>query len=216
MASPSGGGEAPSPTRRRRVGISISLVIAALTLIVGIIALAKPTDPTSVQSVHVGGNNVNVSGNSNSVGVSNVQVSVGSDGCVAVNGSQCYSPTTESDRLRAEVKKAPGANLDPTGSGPWLFIVFGTGTLGLYVRDGYTKDARRLPGDPTVGEGRPVYVDCYVNGWDSGQIATDPDPSMRSDRWYRVRYPDIPDVGSYWMSSGYLLPVGQNGNVPAC
>lgn len=197
------------PKKPGRIAVA-GLVLAALTLVVAIIALVFNNGAPRV------GQTATVSGSNNSVGQSSTEFTVGPNGCVALNGSSCIDPVAGLNELREQIQALPHASDEPSGSGPWLFFVVGTGQQGLYVRDGHSQTAHRVAQNAVVAEGRAVYAECFVNDWDSGQIADAPHSSMKSDRWYRVRYPEIADAGSYWMSSGYLYPVGHNGNIPPC
>jgi hypothetical protein len=87
----------------------------------------------------------------------------------------------------------------------------GTGKLGLYIRDGVTPDNHRLPAPNVAMESTPIYVDCQItNGWNA-------DPaSDGGTKWYRVRWPESANKGSYWAYGGYLFPAGSNGAVPTC
>jgi len=208
MASKSKGRRSGS-RNRPEVWKIVGLITALLVPIAAILtAVVKfwPSEEAVSQTV-------TVTGSSNSVDQANTQVSVGPGGCVAVNGSTCGTSPEAAAELRRQAEALPGADAAPAGKGPWLFAVYGTGDQGLLVRDGTTVDSDRIG---VVLEGRPVYVDCFRSDWNAQQLADDPHPSMRSDRWYRVRYPETGDVGDSWMNSGFLLPIGHNGGVPVC
>lgn len=189
----------------KRIGILTALLVPVAAIVTAVVGL-WPSQAGLTQTS-------TVSGTGNSVNQAQSQVSVGAGGCVAVNGSSCGTSPESAAELRRQAERLPGAKVPPAGSGPWLFAVYDTGDLGLVVRDGTKVNSHRVG---IVLEGRPVYVDCFRSDWDSQQVARDPLPSMRSDRWYKVRYPDTGDVGNFWMGSGFLLPIGHNGEVPAC
>lgn len=143
-----------------------------------------------------------------------VAPSVGGNGCVVFQGDCIVnSESTEDDiaRTKSELESLPSATLAPSGSSPWMFVVLGTKDLGLYVRDGYTAQDERLPGNPTLVEGSAVYVDCRIeNGW-----VADPGAS-ESGLWYKIRWPEVSKDGDFWVYGGYIFPVGHNGQVPLC
>lgn len=158
--------------------------------------------PTTQSSVSSG--NVSVNGG--------VGPTIGDDGCVVLGGGSCLvGESSNVEDVRKLLRALPNATLPPTGQPPYLFTVVGTGPLGLYVRNGFTKDDTRLAGDPVNAEGLGVYVDCQVdNGW-----IADPTTSG-GGRWYKIRYPQVSNIGDFWSYSAYLEPTGHNGNVPAC
>ena len=184
----------------------IAIVAALLVPVAAIITAFWP--PQSGES-----HTTTVSGTGNQVNQAHPQVSVGPGGCVAINDSTCETTAGAAAERRRNAEALPGAGSAPTGTGPWLFAVYDTGEMGLVVREGTTSTSARIA---VVPEGRPVYVDCYRLDWDSQQVARDPLPTMRSDRWYKVRYPSPGDVGEFWMLSGFLFPINHNGDVPAC
>ena len=189
----------------KRVVLATALLAAVAPIVTAVLGL-WPSSPGQSQTS-------SVSGTANQVNQAQSQVSVGPGGCVAINDSTCGTSPEAAVERRRRAEALPGAQSAPTGTGPWLFVVYDTGDMGLYVRDG-TENASRRVG--IVQEGRAVYVDCYKLGWDSQQVAENPLPAMRSDRWYKVRYPDTGDVGEFWMDSGFLLPINHNGGVPVC
>lgn len=85
-----------------------------------------------------------------------------------------------------------------------MFMVYGTGDLGPYVRDGFAEGDSRLPEPPTLAEGVGVYAECRV---DDGWIA---DPLVSEiGRWYKVGYPEVTDSGDFWVYGGYADAQGQ-------
>ena len=160
---------------------------------------SSPTTPAKVAN-----GNVSVNGG--------VAPTIGANGCVVLGGGSCLvGESSNAEEIRRLLRALPDATRPPTGSPPYLFTVVGTGTLGLYVRNGFTKDDSRLAGSPVNPEGLGVYVDCQV---DDGWIA---DPTTSGGgRWYKIRYPQVSDIGDFWSYSAYLEPTGHNGDVPVC
>jgi hypothetical protein len=97
----------------------------------------------------------------------------------------------------------------PSGAGPWPFVIGGTGGEGLYIRDGFLQDDRRLRGDPTLADGTTVYAYCQeTSGWEAvpGYGAT----------WHNVGYPQPPNHGDKWIYAWWTAPVEHDGNIPDC
>jgi hypothetical protein len=190
-----------SVTKKTLYWTIAGVIVAVVGVAVAIKALSEPKTPTSSTSQTGSGNVAN----------STVGVSLGNNGCVAIGGQCVLSTSSDPESVRQALSKLPNASAPPAGKAPWMFVVVGTGTLGLYVRDGYGESNHRLPGNPTIAEGLAVYVDCRVlNGWNA-------DPSTTANGlWYKIRYPQVANSGNYWVYGGYLQPVGQNGGVPLC
>jgi len=205
-------------------------------VIVGVLTWSpwKTGAPTQVQTgaanVAGGGNAQAGTGNAQAgtgdaqAGDGNIQL--GDGACLVTRGGSCViarpsEPAAQeaqdaaSRKIAEDLKDLHGAGKVPTGSGPWPFMVLGTGAAkGVYVRDGVAQTNRRVQtanGPAIVAEFMTVYVDCRIDG---GWVA---DPQVEpAGRWLKVRYPEVANEGAYYMYSGYLMPVNSNGLVPAC
>lgn len=159
------------------------------------------------------GNDGDGSSNGNTI---TVQGEAGSTICVMADDS-CVSgvdPETPIKEALQRLARLPGADQDPTGEGPWPFLVLGTNDQGVFYRDGHTVDDHRLPGKPVARDSRPVYADCRVTGaWQADAAAPRTDALTT---WLKVRYPEPGDKGDHWVYGGYAFPFGHNGNIPEC
>lgn len=125
-------------------------------------------------------------------------------------GGEQVSVDTSAAHVEDTLAELPGA-ADPPRSMPAPFLVAGTGTEGLVVRDGVTAENDRVTHDGVEAiwiEGSVVYVDCQVRD----QWA----PALGSTTWYKVRWPRVADQGDYWSNAEWLHPIGHNGAVPLC
>lgn len=197
---------------RDQLGLANSItatLLAGLAIIVSSLQLTGDESANSTQENRNTGD-ISISGNT------------GGGICAYVQGdcpSNLADPTQLStmpvDEAEDILARIPGAAEDPSGRPPWTFLVLGTDGLGAYYRDGYTVNDNRLPNEPVVTDGQPIYVDCKAR---NDEWVADPSAPRKDalTTWYKVRYPEPADEGSYWVYGGYVYPLGNNGNVPDC
>ena len=139
--------------------------------------------------------------------------------CIA-DEAHCYTlpDPQESDAQELLNEAARFADVPPEGEGPWPFAVAGS-DIGLKVRSTNVLEAVQLGG---IAELHSAWVDCVET------TGFDPDPTTGvGPRWYRVRWAHQEPSDEFhqsdpgadttaWAYAGYLVPVGHNGDVPAC
>lgn len=136
--------------------------------------------------------------------------------CQYLEDAAALSHSSESDVLAAS--KSAASRL-PMGSGPWPFVVVRTRGIGLKVR------TTPLPMGEQIGslsELDPVWVTCRRDS------DFDPDPSTGNGPiWFQVTWSDerlgsdfrhsqYTAASTGWAYGGYLVPIGQDGEVPDC
>ncbi len=121
------------------------------------------------------------------------------------------------DELRETTFSDPPTVISETG--PWPFIVYDDGGIGLKVRTTNTIDGVQIGGIPTKNT---AWVICK----ETSDFNPDPERGVGA-LWYRVAWPtDTASTEYYisqpsdphkgWAFAGYLDPVGHNGDVPTC
>jgi hypothetical protein len=196
---------------RRTLMVTIGVgVITAVGVAAGVLALVN--NGKSGGGDTVSSNRVSqVSGGCGQVGVTN--------NCeVLVEQLDEFSARARNEaEFRREVAKASTG--PPQGSGPWTYVVVGTGDLGLKVRSNGEQDGVHVGG---VTNQSILWVDCVAT------TSFEPDPVINAGaKWLRVRWPNQ-RPSKEWFSSapgdkyrgyayvGYTIPYGHNGNIPAC
>jgi hypothetical protein len=149
----------------------------------------------------------------------------GSNQCVQFGDkSQCIQQLDEisarlkdDERFKDQVQKLSIA--DPTGSGPWQYVVIFTDVRGLKIR---TTNDQRGTQIGTAANRSVIWADCLSIS------KFDPDPVMKAGpRWLRIRWPNRTPTTKFFNSepgqkvrayaySGYTIPYGHNGNIPPC
>lgn len=152
----------------------------------------------------------------------------GNNACI-INGQQNTCSVNTSNEILNDPGKdwkeirrellALGKDSVPAGPGPWQFAVLGTGDIGLKIRSNPEKDGFQVG---SLGEKNIAWVDCQARSGFDPAGAGGPGPV-----WYRIRWPQNSPTNRFlnsqpdapyeaWGYSQYLVPVGQNGAVPAC
>lgn len=111
------------------------------------------------------------------------------------------------------------ADVEPKGNGPWPFAVVGTLDQGLKVRSTNVADGEQLGGLA------PHYVAWAVC---QARSEFDPDPTTGTGPvWLKIKWEqqepsdefhesDSGAKATAWAYRGYLVPIGHNGDIPAC
>ena len=120
-------------------------------------------------------------------------------------------------RIRALARRY--ADVEPSGQGPWPFLVTDVGQLGLIVRTSGDRLGQQIG---SAGDGGTLWVDCISD--------TGFDPSSGTKRgsvWARIRWPNSTRTSDFfnsapadpaqgWVYLNYLVPAGHDGHVPWC
>jgi hypothetical protein len=184
-----------------RVGV-VAGVVAAVVAIVAIFL----TRSGQSNKAKVGGSasNCQVNGNSNTVT------------CDYQNKAQGAEGQTE-DLILAESQKS--MSIPPRGNGPWPFIVVHDFGMGLKVRTTDTPEGVQIGGIPSH---HTVWAVCQQNS------GFDPAPETGNGPvWLKVKWAntspgqnffesEISAQSTGWAYKGYVVPLGHNGQIPAC
>lgn len=190
--------------RRTLVWTIVGIIVAALS---GVFAFLQLVDDKPTQSVEGSANQV-----------------------VQGGGAITNNYFREVDEFKGALPPNPGAaqirksaeqyaEVNPDGTGPWPFVVVADPNLGLKVRTTGTTDGVQVG---TAAYNTSVWVECRK---DTGFNPAPGDPN--GAMWYRVKWPSEQSTSRFynsspgdrfdqWVYGGLIVPIGQNGKVPAC
>jgi hypothetical protein len=125
----------------------------------------------------------------------------------------------EDDRqFRKEaLERYSGTN--PTGIGPWAFVVVDTADRGLKARNSDLKAGAQIG---TAANRSVIWAEC------ANISPFDPEPALGTGgRWLKIKWPNNKQTKEFFNSepgqtlsahvfSYYAVPVGHNGKIPEC
>lgn len=186
----------------RRVALW-TLIIAALGVIAALLAVFWPSGSPAITGEIPGTGCVQVGANPT---------------CIVNDVRDLSQQAGDNDELfKAEVAKRSTAN--PTGPGPWPYVVVDAAQLGLKIRS--TNDATGTQIGSATNR-LTLWVDCISTS------TFDPEPpSGAGPAWLRVRWPNSKPTNQYFNSepnqpdrgyayAGHAIPYGHNGKIPTC
>jgi hypothetical protein len=189
--------------------LMIAAAIAAISAVpVAIFAWLLPMNRDKPEPPRVGGN---------VTGQDCVQIGDENSCNVEKRLSDFEARIADDEQFVQEAKKY--AKGDPTGTGPWAFVVVRTGERGLVARSSAEQTGIQIG---SVANRDLIWVNCL-------RISKfDPEPPTGSGpRWLQIRWPNTNPTRQFLKSEPssrfvayiyayYAIPWGHNGIVPKC